>query len=281
MPQGDGDNRIWGLRIPGPLLPARWRGFTRPRFITEVLFVGVGYVLYTLTRNHGIETTHETLARHRAQSLLKFEHSLHIDFELTLNKALDGVGWLAQSANYWYATMHFAVTIGVLLWVYIRHSQEYRAVRSVLYITNYVALLGFWAYALAPPRMLTAHGYIDTVVVHGTWGSWGSSGVDSASNQFAAMPSLHIGWSVWCALALVQLSPRLWVKVLGALYPVVTFLVIVATANHFVLDAVGGLFVLSIGFLCARILYGRPIYSGPPAPTPVARESIAAESANA
>src|SRR5204863_485542 len=84
------------------------------------------------------------------------------------------------------------------------------------------------------------HGYIDTVVVHGTWGSWGSSGVDSASNQFAAMPSLHIGWSVWCALAVIHLAPRLWVKVLGALYPCVTLLVIVATANHFVHDAVRG-----------------------------------------
>src|SRR5207253_78686 len=115
---------------------------------------------------------------------LSAEHWVHIDVEHTLNRALAAVGWLAQCADYWYATMHFAVTIGVLAWLYLRHPLQYRSVRSVLYATNIVALVGFWLFPLAPPRLMEGQGYIDTVVKFHTWGSWGSSGVDAASNQF-------------------------------------------------------------------------------------------------
>ena len=248
------------VRFP-PLLPARLRRVRRPRLWEEIFFIGAGYIVYSMVRN-GVPA-HETAAFHRADDLLKIERALHINMELAVNKAVSSVGWLVQSANYYYATMHFAVTIGVLIWLYFRHSLHYRPVRTALYATNFIALIGFWLYPLAPPRMLWWDGYIDTVVVFHTWGSWGSSGVESASNQFAAMPSLHIGWALWCGIALIRLSPRTWVKVLGALYPVMTLLVIVATANHFVLDAVGGIAVLAAGFGVQRILYGRSAFAEP------------------
>jgi hypothetical protein len=248
------------IRIP-PLLPARLRRVRRPRLWEEVVFIGVSYFIYSLIRN-GVPS-HETAAFHRADDLLVIERQMHINFELAVNKAVASVDWLVQSANYYYATMHFAVTIGVLVWLYLRHPLQYRSVRSVLYATNIVALIGFWVYPLAPPRMLPGDGYIDTVVAFHTWGSWGSGGVDAASNQFAAMPSLHIGWALWCGIAMVRLSRRTWVKVAGALYPVGTFLVIVATANHYVLDAVGGVAVLAIGFAVQRLLSGRPAFADP------------------
>ena len=237
------------------------RVIRRPRLWEEVLFIGASYFLYSLVRN-GVPT-HEGLAFHRAAQILGTERWLHIDVELGLNKALAGVEWLAQTADYYYATMHFGVTIAVLVWLYLRRPLQYRPVRTVLYATNIVALVGFWLFPLAPPRML-GHGFIDTVVVFHTWGSWGSGGVDAASNQFAAMPSLHIGWSLWCAIALVKLSTRTWVKVLGALYPVVTCLVIMATANHYILDAAGGVLALMLGFAIQRLLSGRPAFAPPP-----------------
>ena len=245
-------------RIP-PLLPPRMRRIRRPRLWEEIVFIGVGYMFYSWVRN-GVPM-HETAAFHRADDLLAIERTLHINMELAINKAFSSVEWLVQGANYYYATMHFGVTIGVLIWLYFRHSLHYRPVRTALYATNYIALIGFWLYPLAPPRMLTWDGYIDTVVVFNTWGSWGSDGVESASNQFAAMPSLHIGWALWCGIALIRLSPRTWVKVLGVLYPVMTLLVIVATANHFVLDAVGGVAVLAAGFGIQRLLYGRSAFA--------------------
>ena len=128
-----------------------------------------------------------------------------------------------------------------------------------------MALVGFWLYPLAPPRMFPDRGFIDTVVVYHTWGSWGSGGVDAASNQFAAMPSLHIGWALWCGIAMVRLSHNTWIKVAGVLYPVITCVVIVATGNHYWLDAAGGVAALACGFGIQRLLSGRPAFA-PPVP---------------
>lgn len=118
-----------------------------------------------------------------------------------------------------------------------------------------LALLGFAFCATAPPRFLAGQGFIDTVVTHHTWGSWASGDVASLSSQYAAMPSVHI---VWSGLALVFLARRTWVRVLGACYPLATFTVILATANHFVADAAAGAATLAIGFLPQRLLTGRP-----------------------
>jgi PAP2 superfamily protein len=108
---------------------------------------------------------------------------------------------------------------------------------------------------------MTSQVFIDTVVKYHTWGSWGSGDVAKVSNQFAAMPSLHIGWSLWAGITLFMLSRRWWIRALGLLYPVATFFVIIGTANHFVLDAVGGVVVLALGFLIQRVLTGRPAYT--------------------
>jgi hypothetical protein len=244
-----------------PVLPDSMRRVRPPRLWQELLLIVVGYWVYGLIRN-GVPNQ-ETLALRRAQDLLAFEHTLRINIELGMNKALASVHWLAYVANYYYATLHFIVTIAVLVWLYRKHPLRYRPIRTALIATNAVGLFGFWLFALAPPRMLTSDGFIDTVVHFHTWGSWGSSGVASNSNQFAAMPSLHIGWALWCGITLVMLARRRWVRALGVVYPCATFLVIVATANHFVLDAVGGVVVVVAGFGIQRALYGRPAYADP------------------
>jgi hypothetical protein len=135
---------------------------------------------------------------------------------------------------------------------------------------NVVALIGFATFPLTPPRLLHNGGFIDTVVKFHTWGSWGSKSVSKDANLYAAMPSMHIGWSTWVAIAVVLLARRTWVKVLGVLYPIATLFVIVGTANHYYLDAVGGLVALSGGILLARLILRRrviPTYRHP-APKP-------------
>ena len=242
------------VRLRRPI--ARVRSLRRPRWWQELLFIGVSYFLYTLTRNS--VPAHEILAVHRAVDLMSFEHALHIDIERTVNAAFAGATWLAVPANYYYATLHFAVTIGTLLWLYVRHPWRYRGVRTALYVTNIVALLGFWLFPLAPPRMLT--GFVDTVVSFHTWGSWASGDVAAASNQYAAMPSLHIGWSLWCGITIWQLARPAWARIAGLCYPAVTLIVIVGTANHFLLDAVGGVAALAAGFAVQRVVSGRSAY---------------------
>ncbi len=196
-----------------------------------------------------------------AYAVLGAEHAVHLDFEPVLNSAMAGVHWLSLVAAYWYATMHFAVTIGVLVWLWVAHPLRYRAARSVLMVTNLVALVGFWAFPLAPPRMLP--GFVDTVARDHIWGSYSSAGIASASNQFAAMPSMHIGWSLWCGIVILTLSHRRWVRVLGMLYPLITFTVIIGTANHYLLDAVGGVFALACGLAVQRLRSGQSALAPP------------------
>jgi len=228
----------------------------------EFALIGISYYLYTLTRLAA--PAHEEKAKERGFDILRVEHYLGLNFEYTVNHAVDKVKWLIVGMNYYYATLHFIVPIAVLVWVYWKFPDRYRAIRTVLFATTGLALLGFFFYALCPPRLLPDAGFIDTFIKHGTWGKAASDGVaglpSSSTNEFAAMPSLHIGWSVWCALAIAHLAKHRWVKILGILYPCVTFIVIISTANHYVLDAVGGLIVLGAGFLVQRILQGRPVY---------------------
>jgi hypothetical protein len=260
-------------------LRAFGRGGRRPpRWWQELAFIVLSYRVYGVIRNHlgrpqPVDCAHpsltefQDLACGRAQDLLRLERSLHIDVEHAINAFTARVEGLAVFANYFYATAHFVVTIGVLVWLYRRHPLQYRSMRTVLYVCNLTALAGYWLYSLAPPRFLTSQGYVDTLKLFGTWGSYESGNLSHASNQYAAMPSMHIGWALWAGLALFWLARRPWVRWLGLAYPVVTLLVIMATANHFLLDAVGGAAALTFGFLVQRAMSGEPAVD----PQPVSR----------
>lgn len=233
----------------------------RPRLWAELAFTAIGYWAYTLTRN--AVPDHRVAALHRAAEIWHTERALHINIELSVNHAADKVGWLIVGMNYYYATLHFVVTIAVLIWLYLHRPAHYRAARTALYTATALALVGFAFFALAPPRFLTGAGFIDTVVKHHTWGSWASGDVASLSNQYAAMPSVHIIWSGWCGLTLARLARRTWVRVLAVTYPLMTFVVILATANHFLADAAAGAATLVLGctlpHLASRAGRRRPV----------------------
>ncbi|MCF6521890.1 phosphatase PAP2 family protein [Streptomyces sp. JJ36] len=239
----------------------RLRTPRRPRLWFEIALIAVSYWTYSLIRNAVPEQQREALRN--ADWIWRAEHALGIAVEHSVNHALNGVTWLIVSMNYYYATLHFVVTIGVLVWLYRRHPGRYGAVRTVIFLTTGSALVGYYLYPLAPPRLMHGEQFVDTVQVHGTWGSMASGNLAEMSNQYAAMPSMHIGWSVWCGITIAVLAAPLWARLLGALYPVATLLVIVATANHFWLDAVGGLLCLGLGFALTRAWYGRGPYALP------------------
>jgi hypothetical protein len=257
------------LRFPriGPVLPERLRPTKGlPPVWLEILFIAGSYYLYTLTRLAA--PSHEDAAQNRGRAILDFEHYVGLNFEHTVNHWVWHFRWLAFGMNVYYATLHFIVPVVVLIWVYLRHPDRYRAIRTVMFAMTGLALIGFYFYSLAPPRLLHGGDFVDTFRLLNPWGqtattSDGVAGI-SATNEYAAMPSLHIGWSTWCALAIAHLAERRWVKALGIAYPFFTFIVIIGTANHYVLDAVGGLVVLGAGFLAQRLLLGRPVYAPQP-----------------
>ena len=233
----------------------------RPRIWFEILLIAVSYWTYSLIRNAVPEQ--KTQALSNADWIWKVEHHLGIAVEETINHSVNSVTWLIVGMNYYYATLHFVVTLGVLVWIYRSHPGRYAAIRLVLFATTAVALVGYYFYPLAPPRLMTNEHFVDTVLVHQTWGSMASGDLKNMSNQYAAMPSMHIGWSLWCGLTIFALASVPWVRVLGLLYPALTLVVIVATANHFWLDAVGGMICLAFGFTVARVWYGTLPYALP------------------
>ncbi|MEU1780679.1 MULTISPECIES: phosphatase PAP2 family protein [Streptomyces] len=232
----------------------RPRAPRRPRLWFEVLLIAVSYWTYSLVRNAVPEQ--RAAALRNADWIWQAEQSLHIAVEHTVNRAVNSVTWLIVGMNYYYATLHFVLTIGVLVWLYRWHPGRYAAARLTLFATTGVALLGYYLYPLAPPRLMEDLGFVDTVVVHHTWGSMASGNLADVSNQYAAMPSMHIGWSTWCGVIIASLARPVWVRVLGVLYPVATLVVIVSTANHFWLDAVGGLLCLALGLTLSRVWFG-------------------------
>ncbi|MEV0224228.1 phosphatase PAP2 family protein [Streptomyces sp. NPDC050704] len=245
----------------GQRLLRRLRMPRRPRLWFEILLIAVSYWTYSLIRNAVPEQRTEAL--HNADWIWKVEHSLGIAVEDSVNHAVNSVTWLIVGMNYYYATLHFIITLGVLVWLFRSHPGRYAATRMVLFATTGVALLGYYLYPLAPPRLMTNTDFIDTVVVHQTWGSMASGDLKNMSNQYAAMPSMHIGWSLWCGLTIFALASAPWARILGLLYPTATLIVIVATANHFWLDAVGGMLCLAFGFTVARFWYGSLPYALP------------------
>ncbi|WP_328870875.1 phosphatase PAP2 family protein [Streptomyces sp. NBC_00287] len=244
-----------------PGLLHRLRAPRRPRLWFEILLIAVSYWTYSLVRNAVPEQRGEALRN--ADWIWKAEQTLGLAVEQSFNQAVNSVTWLIVGMNYYYATLHFVVTLGVLVWLYRSHPGRYAATRTVLFATTGVALLGYYLYPLAPPRLMTGGNFIDTVLVHQTWGSMASGDLKNMSNQYAAMPSMHIGWSLWCGLTIFALASLPWVRILGLLYPVATLVVIVATANHFWLDAVGGMLCLTFGYALVWIWYGALPHSLP------------------
>ncbi|MFG1999824.1 phosphatase PAP2 family protein [Spirillospora sp. NPDC048911] len=220
----------------------------RPRLRTELLLLLICYAAYEVVRN--LVPADHVMAAHRARQLLDLEYAANLDVEYALNRLFTDHAWVAIPANYFYSTMHFVVTIGVMVWLYVWHPRRYPVYRSLLFATTLVGLVGFWVFPLAPPRMLP--GFTDTVINFGTWGIYDSGPTATVSNQYAAMPSMHMAWALWSAAAVIAIARRRWVVTLAVLYPAVTVLVIMGTANHYLLDAVGGAMALALGYALVR-----------------------------
>ncbi|WP_409236072.1 bifunctional glycosyltransferase 87/phosphatase PAP2 family protein [Streptomyces sp. PA5.6] len=249
-----------------PLVPFWRRVLARPNLLLELLLIRVGYSAYQQVR---LAATGGTISGGRADAeqhgaqIHAIEQFLHIDVEHWFNHLTARTGRLESFLDFYYTSFHFLVPLSVLAVLYIRRPADYRWARSALGFATVLALIGFWAYPLAPPRLMPELGFIDTV--HGvqdfTQPDYGT--LTELTNQYAAMPSLHFGWSLWCGLVVVVLAPRPWMKALGLLHPFFTVCAIVGTGNHWVLDAVGGAAVVGAGFGLTYVLSGPRVRQRP------------------
>ncbi|MDH6433952.1 hypothetical protein M2158_002429 [Streptomyces sp. SAI-144] len=242
-----------------PLLPFLRRVLTRPNLLLELLLIRVTYAAYQQVRlaaTGGSNSAGRATAEEHGRQILDLEQWLHIDIEHWANHAVVKVDWLRNFFDFYYESFHFVVPLSVLAVLYWRRPGDYRWARASLGFTTLLALVGFWLYPLAPPRLMPGLGVIDTV--HGVQDfskpDYGT--LTALTNQYAAMPSLHFGWSLWCGVVIAIIAPRWWMKGLGLLHPLFTVSAIVATGNHWVLDAVGGAAVVAGGFGLSYLFQG-------------------------
>ncbi|CAI9416268.1 hypothetical protein HIDPHFAB_02731 [Nocardioides sp. T2.26MG-1] len=219
-----------------------------------VLVVGL-WVLYSLARL--LADTNMAPALRRADELVDIEGLIGIQWEVPLNRLFTDYKVIGLLGSYWYASLHYIVTAAVLIWLWRLGADRYGPARRALVIGTLLGLMAYISLPTAPPRFIG--GYVDVLSLHAADGWWGGDasaprGLGGLTNELAAFPSLHAGWSLWVALALQIYASRKWVRVLGWLYALGTAIVIVGTGNHWVIDAIVGWMVIAAGWAAAEAL---------------------------
>lgn len=227
----------------------------KPPIWRELLLIVLFYSAYMGIRILINKPSGSEEAFRHARQIFSWEKATGLDIELGLNEHLLKYEWLAVAFNLFYLSAHFIVTIGVVIWLYRSRPGQYAWLRAGILIATGLALIGFWQYPLAPPRFMPSFGFIDPVVFFDTPGLYSSGASTTMANQYAAMPSMHAGWAVWCGIALFLLGRRWWVKAFGIAYPLTTVVVIMATANHFILDAAVGVALILLGLAVSWAAY--------------------------
>ncbi|HET6964280.1 MAG TPA: phosphatase PAP2 family protein, partial [Acidimicrobiales bacterium] len=219
------------------------RGVLRSHWWREVLIIAAFYGLYTLVRDlRGDKPVSVAQAFTNARRVIHLERWVGLFHEAGLQQDVLSQRWLIRLCDDFYGSLHFIVTIFVLVLLFFWFPTRYRGWRNTLAITTGAALIGFYYFPLMPPRLLPpGYHFVDTLkVVGGLW-NFSSGPITDVSNQYAAMPSLHTAWATWSACAIATVVRPVWAKVLVFLYPCFTVFAIVVTANHYYLDAIAGL----------------------------------------
>jgi PAP2 superfamily protein len=238
----------------------------RPGLASELAIIAV--LLFAYDRIRDLSSANTATAFAHGIDVLSVERALHFNLELPFNLWLSSHDRLALVTSLYYQFAHLSVTLTVLAICFIWFPAVYRPARNALLLINALGMLIFWLYPTAPPRLLPGTGYIDTSLVEGV-----STPVREGSvNQFAAMPSLHIAWAIWTAVILMIMMRRRALQCACMIYPVLTTLAVVGTANHYLLDVVFG---LALGLAALQLFRPDQLLDTQPALEPVSAEAAA------
>jgi hypothetical protein len=249
------------------ILPKGWLDVVR-----QVALFGAVYLGYRLVR--GMVEGRAGAAFQHARDLIHIEETLHLFVEPSVQAWASGSVLLMDISSWLYVNAQTTVTVGALVYLYLRHNRSFYFVRNMLVIAMAIALVGYVVFPTAPPRFLPEWGFVDSVsaftgvhveTIHG------SSGTATAlTNIYAAVPSMHVAFALLIGWPLARLVRWRVVRVLWLLYPLLMAFVIIATANHFIIDAVLGALTAGVSAYGARWLArARPaVWRFSPAPAP-------------
>src|SRR3954467_5860992 len=194
--------------------PALQRGRVRPRWWIELSIVAGAYGLYAFIRMLMPHRTGAAFAH--AIRLLHIERAWHLAPEIGLNGLVSSHRVLAVALDYHYATLHYVVTPAVLVWLVVTRPDRYRHARRILLLSTIIGLIVFWLAPCAPAPKLQTEGFVDTMARFAMYGWWSHDasaprGLGGLTNEYAAMPSLHVGWAIWCGWQVAQYARHRWV----------------------------------------------------------------------
>jgi hypothetical protein len=179
------------------------------------------------------------------------ERWLHLPSEAMLQGWVLPHPWLVRSANYYYATAHLTGMVIFLVWLWVRYRDHYARWRTTVAIFTGLALL-VQIVPVAPPRLISGTGLVDTAQIYGQ----SVYQMFDFADQYAAMPSIHVGWAVLIAVAAWQCSRGVF-RYVGLAHGVATTLIVVVTANHYWFDGLAAVLLLGLAWLAARALERR------------------------
>ncbi|SEG74506.1 PAP2 superfamily protein [Thermomonospora echinospora] len=221
---------------------------SRPKVIPELVLVTVLYGLYRLGRllaNGNLDEAFDNAAM-----VWDWERTARLPDEASVQALILHSETLQRAANVFYTSVHFPATLAFLLWMFYRHPAHYVWMRRTLTLLTGAALILHLTFPLAPPRMISAFGLVDTGRTVGP-SPYDEIDTDGLANQFAAMPSLHVGWAMVVAIGLITVARTRW-RWLWLVHPALTLFVVVSTANHYWLDALIAAALLGLTLLLIR-----------------------------
>ena len=229
------------MTIGRRFLPRGWRDFGRQ------LAIWFGFlVVYQVVR--GLAGHDRVLALDHGRWVINAEHRVGELFELTFQKITSSSRFLEIAVSWTYWMSEFAVLGFALLFVYLRRHEYFHRFRNWVLLAGVIGLVGYAVYPTAPPRMFPGIGFVDTLAQFASL-NHGSGVIEFASNQYAAMPSLHAADALIVGITMAVVVRRWWFKALWLLWPAWVGFAVMASGNHFWLDCLAGGFVALVAGL--------------------------------
>jgi membrane-associated phospholipid phosphatase len=207
--------------------------------VRQLLIMVACYAAYDVSR--ALAQGREAVALANGVFFMNLEKALGIWWEPWIQGRVSAVEPLMTALVWIYQYAHLPIIIGAMVWVFTQHRGSWVLYRNWFLVMNFVAVIVFALLPTAPPRMIFTSGVVDINFLHGVRTSILENGL--LANPFAAMPSLHFGYALFIGIMLYALARGRWTRYLGFVYAVVVLVAIVATGNHFIIDAVAGALV--------------------------------------
>jgi membrane-associated phospholipid phosphatase len=219
----------------------------------QVVLFAACFHVYGVVRGFADNPGAAQLAFENARGVMSLEQALNIFVEPSVQAWTMGSGLLIDAAAWIYVNAQTSVTLGALVYIYLRHNKSFYFVRNMMLVGMALALVGYVLFPTAPPRFFPEWGFFDSVsTLAGV--DPDSATVDALFNPYAAIPSMHVAFALMIGWSLARLVRPPVLRVVWRAYPLLVTFVIVATANHFVTDAIFGALVAGVAAFAAHEL---------------------------